>query len=86
MDDQQFKNVEILQRPRPNLPQFLLSHPCVVLEGNAVDVTSLRTVTCSPEEHGNASDTLGSASDTVQFCIDRKSSPLHTYQLTVIDG
>src|SRR5688572_33186367 len=33
MNDQQFKNVEILQRPRPYFPQFPLSHPLVMLEG-----------------------------------------------------
>ena len=41
VNDQQFQDVEILQRPLANLPQLLLGHALVMLKSDTIDVTSL---------------------------------------------
>src|SRR5690349_8475383 len=86
VNDQQFQNIEILQCPLADLPQLLLGHALVMLEGDSVDVASLRMVPRRPKKYGNAADPLRTASHAIDLRVDGEVFALHANQQIIMVG
>ena len=84
VEDRDLNDVEVLQRPLADFAQLCLGHPFVVLEGHAIDITSLRTIPGNAKKCRNTADALRTSAHSIDLRIDGKIFPLHTNEHRII--